>query len=119
MLYAFRVVVGVYAVVTVAGPAPGTSSSDVLIGLNVLSLLAALVVYNTDHLITGLVRVSASCVTIIVLTFAAENILFALLIQVAGLFGDIENACVLLLLLQGSATKPTGKNPIQTARVFP
>ena len=109
MLYAFRSIVGVYAIATVAGSAPGSSSSNLLIGLNAAILLAALIVYNTDHLVCGLVRVSASCVTVIVLSVAAENILFALLIQVASFFHDMEKACELLLLLQGVAKTRTTK----------
>jgi len=34
ILYAYRAVIGIYAIAIVAGPAPGTSASAVLIGLN-------------------------------------------------------------------------------------
>ncbi len=117
ILYAYRAVIGIYAIAIVAGPAPGTSASTVLIGLNAISLLAASIIYNTKHTVTGLIRVAASCIAIIVLAVAANNILFALLIQVAGIFHDIETAIGCLLLLQGSLSSV--RKTVKTASVMP
>lgn len=100
VLYASRVVVGVYAYIIFCSQDPMSVAGTILIAANAALLLAALLLYNTKNAIDELFQIIAHGICVISTAIAAPNIIYALLIQSIGMFSDVQRAAHYLMLIQ-------------------